>query len=156
MVDGVVGDPDVELAVLGVLGELSTGGRGGSREEVLRELVERGFARDTLENAIDELEESGRLNETHRGQLRAALEIKDIKEVHHMVMAAVELMDPDGKGVLAARLERELTSRGCELDEVLEAIEELVDEGDLLRVGGEVRTSRPKMEDQQRGNFCWR
>ena len=149
MVDGVVDDPDVELAVLGVLGELSTGGRGGSREEVLRELVERGFARDTLENAIDELEESGRLNETHRGQLRAALEIKDIKEVHHMVMAAVELMDPDGKGVLAARLERELTSRGCELDEVLEAIEELVDEGDLLRVGGEVRTSRPKMEDQQ-------
>lgn len=149
MVDGIVGDSDVELAVLNVLGELSTGGRGGSRDEVVRELEERGFARDTLEEVIDELEEGGRLNEAHHGQLRAALEVKDIKEVHHMVMAAVEEMDPGGKGVLNAKLERELTSRGCELDEVREAMEELVDEGDLLREGNDVRTSGPKMDDTQ-------
>jgi len=149
MVDGVMSDPDVELAVLGVLGELSTGGRGGSREEVVRELVQRGFARDTLESVIDDLEESGRLNEAHRGQLRAALEVKAIQEIHHMVIASVEEMDPDGKGVLAARLERALTSRGFELDEVLEAIEELVDEGDLLREGNEIRISGPKLDDDR-------
>ena len=64
-------------------------------------------------------------------------------------MASVEEIDPDGKGVLAARLERELTSRGYELDEVHEAIEELVDEGDLLRKGNEIRTSGPQLDDDR-------
>ncbi len=149
MVDGIVGESDIEMAVLAVLGDLSTGGRGGSRDEVVRELVARGFARDELEEAIDELEESGRLDEGHKGQLRAALDVKDIEEVHHQVAAAVEEMDPDGKGVLAARIERELTSRGLEIDEVREALDELVDRGDLVRDGGEVRHALPLMDHRE-------
>jgi hypothetical protein len=149
MVDGIIGEPDIEMAVLAVLGDLATGGRGGSRTEVIEELVSRGFARDELEEAIDELEEGGRLDEGHKGQLRVALGVGEIEEVHHRLLAAVEEMDPDGKGVLDTRLERELTSRGMEIDEVREALDELVDDGDLVRDGGEVRIALPVMDDRE-------
>jgi hypothetical protein len=143
MVDGIVDEPDVELAVLAVLGDLSTEGRGGSREDVVTTLVDRGFARDEVEQAVDQLIEVGRLDEGHPGQLRAALDVDQIDEVHHQVMAALEEMDPDGVGVLDARLERELTSRGMELEEIEEALDDLVDLGDVIRDGGEVGLARP-------------
>lgn len=149
MIDGVVDEHDVELAVLAVLGELSIGGRGGSRQQIVRILTERGFAEDDIEEAIDDLEESGRIDEGHPGQVRHALDIESIEEVHHQVLAAVEDLDPEGTGVLDARLERELTSRGLELEEVSEALEELVDGGELLRDGGEVRMARPAMDDAE-------
>jgi hypothetical protein len=132
---------------MGVLGDLSTGGRGGSREELITELAARGFARDELEQAIDGLEERGRLDEGHRGQIRSALGVKEIEEVHHQVMAAVDEMGVEGIGVLDARIERELTSRGLELDEVREALDDLVDNGDLVRDGGEVRIALPVMDE---------
>ncbi len=141
MVDGIVEEEDVEAAVLALLGELSTEGRGGSRKDILRRLTSRGFSRDAVEEAIDDLEESGRLEEAHRGQLRPALAQREIMEVHHHVVSVLYEMDPEGRGVLVGRIERELSSRGCELEEVLEAIEELVDDGELLRVGNEVRTA---------------
>ncbi|NIP37096.1 MAG: hypothetical protein GWN18_19125, partial [Thermoplasmata archaeon] len=46
-------------------------------------------------------------------------------------------------GVLDARLERELTGRGLELAEVHQALIDLVDEGDVVRDGGEIRLARP-------------
>jgi SOS response regulatory protein OraA/RecX len=147
MMDGVVDEQDVEMAVLAVLGELSSGGRGGSRQQIVDVLAGRGFAEDDIEEAIDDLEESGRIDEGHPGQVRHALDIEEIEEVHHQVLAAIDDLDPDGKGVLDARLERELTSRGLELPEVREALEELVDGGELLRDGGEVRMARPAMDD---------
>jgi hypothetical protein len=149
MVDGIVDEPDVETAVLGMLGQLSTGGRGAAREDVVGTLVERGFIRDEVLEAIDELEESGRLDEAHQGQLRSALDMADIREVHHLVYAALEEMDTDGTGVLDARLERELTSRGVELEEARQALDDLVDEGEVIRDGGEVRVSRPGVSDRE-------
>ena len=143
MVDGIVEEVDVETAVLGVLGQLSTEGRGGAREDVVTTLTDRGFARDEVEEAIDELVEAGRLDEGRPGQLRAALDVDDIEEVHHQVFAALEEMDINGIGVLDARLERELTSRGMELVEVQEALDDLVDLGDVVRDGAEVRLARP-------------
>ncbi|UCC92988.1 MAG: hypothetical protein JSW25_10080 [Thermoplasmata archaeon] len=144
MVDGFVQEEDLETAVLDVLGGLSTEGRGGSREDVVQTLTGRGLARDEVEEAIDQLVESGRLDEGHGGQLRAALDMEAIEEVHHQVFAALEEMDTDGIGVLDARLERELTSRGLELAEVHEALDDLVDSGDVVRDGGEVRLAGPE------------
>ncbi|NIP37097.1 MAG: hypothetical protein GWN18_19130, partial [Thermoplasmata archaeon] len=74
----------------GVLGQLSTEGRGAARDDVARELTERGFARDEVDEAINDLVERGRLDEGHGGQLRAALDVADIREVHHQVYAALE------------------------------------------------------------------
>jgi hypothetical protein len=148
MVNGVVGTDDIETAVLGTIAELAAGGRGASRRELVGVLVGRGLSRDEVEEAIDELEEDGRLEEGHPGQLRVALGVSDIEEVHHQVVAAVEEMDPDGKGVLDARLGRELVGRGWDLGEVEEAIEELVDSGDLLRDGGEVRLAMTSTDER--------
>jgi hypothetical protein len=139
MVDGIVEEADMETAVLGAMGQLATGGRGAARRDVVNALTGRGFPRDEVEETIDELEEAGRLDEVHGGQLRAALDISDIQEVHHQVYAALEEMDDSGTGVLDARLERELTSRGLELEEVRQAVDDLVDGGDLVRDGAEVR-----------------
>jgi hypothetical protein len=139
MIDGLVDETDVETAVLGVLGDLSTEGRGGARDDVVITLTSRGFARDEVEEAIDILEEAGRLEEGHPGQVRVAMDVEEIEEVHHQVFAALEEMDTEGTGVLDARLEHELTSRGLELEEVREALDDLVDTGDVVRDGGEVR-----------------
>ncbi len=139
MVDDILDETDIETAVLGALGQLATGGRGASKDDVVEALVERGFTRDQVIEALDELEESGRLDEAHRGQLRSALDVADIREVHHLVYAALEEMDTDGTGVLDARLERELASRGLELEEVRQALDDLVDGGDVIRDGAEVR-----------------
>jgi len=147
MMDGVVEESDLETAALSVLAELSTGGRGGARRDVVAALVDRGFSRDEVDEAIDDLVEGGRLDEDHRGQLRPALDAESISEVHHMVVAALEGMDPDGSGLLATRLERELTGRGLELAEVREALDELVDTGDLVRDGAEVRAPRRTSPD---------
>ncbi len=149
MLDGVVEEEDLETAALSVLAELSTGGRGGARKDVVSALVGRGFSRDEVDEAIDDLVEVGRLDEDHRGQLRPALDTEGISEVHHMVVAALEEMDPDGRGALAARLERELTGRGLELAEVREALEELVDSGDVVRDGSEVRAPRRASADRE-------
>jgi len=143
MLDGIVEEADMETAVLGVLSKLSTEGRGGSRKDVVSTLTDRGFARDEVEQAVDQLVEGGSLDEDHRGQLRKALDVETIKEVHHQVFAALEEMDTQGTGVLDARLERDLTSRGMELSEVREALEDLVDIGDVVRDGGEVRLVGP-------------
>jgi hypothetical protein len=139
MVDGIVEESDLETAALAVLGQLSTEGRGGAREDVVVTLTDRGFARDEVEEVIDQLVEAGRLDQGHRGQLRAALDEDAIEEVHHLVFAALEEMDAEGDGVLDARLEMELTSRGLELAELKEALDDLVDTGDVIRDGGEVR-----------------
>lgn len=143
MVDGVIQEADVETAVLGVLAGLSTEGRGGSRADVEATLEGRGLSRDEVDEVIDMLVESGSLDEDHRGQLRKALDVEAIEEVHHLVFAALEDMD-EGSGVLDARLERELASRGLELAEVREALDDLVDTGDVVRDGGEVRLAGPK------------
>lgn len=149
MMDGIVEEADLETAVLGVMGQLATGGRGAARKDVVDALTGRGFPRDEVEEAIDELEEAGRLDEAHGGQLRSALDISDIREVHHQVYAALEEMDDSGEGVLDARLERELTSRGLELEEVRQALDDLVDGGDLVRDGAEVRLARPSSSDRE-------
>jgi polyhydroxyalkanoate synthesis regulator phasin len=106
-------------------------------------LTGRGFARDEVEEVLDELVEAGRLDEDHRGQIRPALDPEAIEEIHHQVFAALEEMDTEGSGVLDARLERELTSRGMELAEVSQALDDLVDTGDVVRDGGEVRLAGP-------------
>jgi hypothetical protein len=87
--------------------------------------------------------EAGRFDEDAAHQLRAALGTFDIQEVHHQVYAALEEMDDEGRGVLDVRLERELVSRGLELAEVRQALTDLVDEGDVVREGGEVRLATP-------------
>jgi hypothetical protein len=144
MMDGIMDTSDVETAVLAVLGQLSTDGRGGSREDVVITLTDRGFARDEVDEVVDELGEAGRLDEDHKGQLRAALDVNAIEEVHHHVFAALEELDTDGIGVLDARLERELTTRGLELAEIREALNDLIDSGDVIRDGGEVKLARPE------------
>lgn len=149
MLDGVVEEEDLETAALSVLAELSTGGRGGARRDVVAALVDRGFSRDEVDEAVDDLVEEGRLDEDHHGQLRPALDTEGISEVHHMVMAALEEMDPEDTGVLAARLEMELTGRGLELDEVREALDDLVDTGDVVRDGAEVRAPRSTSSDRE-------
>ena len=98
MVDGVLGGDDVRTAVLGVLVELSSEGRGGSRDEVVRRLRRLGLPEDEVQEAIDELEESGRLEEARAGQLRPALGEDQIEEVHHQVLSALHLMDQEGQG----------------------------------------------------------
>jgi SOS response regulatory protein OraA/RecX len=143
MLDGIIEESDLETAALGVLGQLSTEGRGGARDDVVQTLTGRGFARDEVEEVLDELVEAGRLDEDHRGQIRPALDPEAIEEIHHQVFAALEEMDTEGSGVLDARLERELTSRGMELAEVSQALDDLVDTGDVVRDGGEVRLAGP-------------
>lgn len=156
MVDGPVSDEDVETAVLSVLSDLSAGGGGGSREEVVQRLIDRGFARDQVEQAIDGLEETGRLDEGHPGRLRQALGTEEIMEAHRHILAAIEDMDPAGEGVLETRMEHELAGRGWELAEVRTALDDLVDTGDVIRRGGEVRLAMamepdPKVRDELLG-----
>ncbi len=146
MVDGVVEETDLETAVLGAISELSSAGRGASREDVVRSLAGRGLDRGEVVETIDGLKEAGRLEEGHPGQLRVALDIETIEEVHHEVVATVEEMDPEGGGVLSTRIARVLADRGWELGEVEEAMEELVDSGELLRDGGEVRLAPSPMD----------
>lgn len=149
MMDTGMDEADLETAVLGELSELGSAGRGASRREVVRRLTSRGLARDEVEEAINELEESGRLEEDHPGQLRPALDVGAIDELHHQVAAAVEEMDAKGTGVMVARVERAVTARGWEIGEVREALEELVDAGELLRDGSDVRLPGGRLNDDQ-------
>jgi DNA-binding IclR family transcriptional regulator len=148
-IEGTLTEDDVGTAVLSVLSELSSGGRGGARDQVIRQLLDQGISKGDIKEAIDTLEESGMLEEAHSGQLRLALDVDAIEEVHHQVIATIEELDPESGGVLDARVERELTGRGWNLVEVKEALNDLVDLGEILRDGGEIRLSGQGEPDEQ-------
>jgi hypothetical protein len=139
MIDGIMDTEDIKTTVLAELGELSTAGRGGSRNDLVKHLTDRGFDREEVEEAIDALEEDGRLEEGHPGQLRPSLGKAEIEEVGDQIVAALEVLDPNDEGVLDARLERRLAERGWDLAEIVEAVEVLIDAGRLSRDGGEIR-----------------
>jgi len=70
MVDGIVQEVDVEEAVLAAVTELSTGGRGSARAAIIARAASGGIPRREVEEAYNELEESGRIEEDPRGPRR--------------------------------------------------------------------------------------
>jgi hypothetical protein len=141
MVDGVVAEGDLEDTILEVISELTGGGRDASTSEVIRLVTDRGIPRDEVEEALEELEESGRLDEGHPGLLRPALAPEEIGQLHSQVLSCLDELDPHRKGVLATHLVRDLSQDGWEVEEVEEAMRELEDSGVILERGGAI--SRP-------------
>jgi len=130
MVDGVVEEADLEEAVLGVVVELSTGGRGASRSAIVDTLVARGLPREEVEEAFTEVEESGRIEDDGHGQVRSTMAGGVATEAHVQVLSAVRAGDT-GRGVLRGAVVRDLEGRGWEVQEVEEAIDELEEAGEV-------------------------
>ena len=130
MVDGVVEEADLEEAVLGVVAELSTGGRGASRRAIVDALVARGLTREDVEEAVTDVEESGRIEDDGHGQVRSVMGGGVAGEAHVQVLSAVRAGDTGG-GVLRGAVVRDLEGRGWEVQEVEEAIDELEEAGEI-------------------------
>jgi hypothetical protein len=130
MVDGVLEEADLEEAVLGTVAELSTGGRGASRKAIVDTLVARGLPREDVEEAVTDVEESGRIEDDGRGQVRSVMGASGAGEAHAQVLSAVRAGD-DGKGILRGAVVRDLEGRGWEVQEVEEAIDELEEAGQI-------------------------
>jgi hypothetical protein len=140
MVDGVLEEADLEEAVLGTLAELSTGGRGASRKAIVDTLVARGLPREDVEEAVTDVEESGRIEDDGRGQVRPVMGASGAGEAHAHVLSAVRAGD-DGKGVLRGAVVRDLEGRGWEVQEVEEAIDELEEAGQIDISGNVLRAA---------------
>ena len=130
MVDGVVEEADLEEAVLGVVAELSTGSRGASRRAIVDTLVARGLPRGDVEEAVTDIEESGRIEDDGHGQVRSVMCGGLAGEAHVQVLSAVRAGDT-GSGVLRGAVVRDLEGRGWEVQEVEEAIDELEEAGEI-------------------------
>lgn len=140
MMDGVVGEADVEEAVLAAVAELSTGGRGARMTDVIEIAASGGLGRGAVKEALVDLEDSGRIEEDRHGQLRVAIGTEQIAQVHGQILAALRDAEvSDGGGLSRAAVIRDLTGRGWEIQEVEEAIEELEDSGELVAEGGRLR-----------------
>ena len=149
MVDGIVQEVDVEEAVLAAVTELSTGGRGSARAAIIARAASGGIPRREVEEAYNELEESGRIEEDPHGQVRPGMAAPAIAEVRAQVLASVRDMDDDGRGVLRASVVRDLVERGWDVDEVEEAIEELEDAGDVVLEGGSMRAAATALRAEE-------
>jgi hypothetical protein len=130
MVDGVVEAADLEEAVLGIVAELSTGGRGTSRRAIVDALVARGLSREDVDEAVTDVEESGRIEDDGHGQVRPVMGGGVAGEAHVQVLSAVRAGDPS-RGVLRGAVVRDLEGRGWEVQEVEEAIDELEEAGEI-------------------------
>ena len=130
MVDGVVEETDLEEAVLGAVAELSTEGRGASRRAIVDTLVARGLPREDVEEAVTDVEESGRIEDDGHGQVRPVMGGGVTSEAHVQVLSTVRAGD-SGRGVLRGAVVRDLEGRGWEVQEVEEAIDELEEAGEI-------------------------
>lgn len=125
---------EVHEQVLSAVRDADDGDRGVLRASVVRDLADRGWEVDEVEEAIEELEDSGDIV-LEGGSMRAAATARRVEEgAHDRVLAIVaSLAEIAGGGARPADVVRRAGAEGLDASAVEEAIEDLVDDGTLSR-----------------------
>ena len=125
---------EVHEQVLAAVRDADDGGRAVPRASVVKDLADRGWEVDEIEEAIEELEDSGDIV-LEGASMRAAVAARRTEEgAHDRVLAIVSsLAEGSGGGARPAEVVRAAGAEGLDSAMVEEALEALLDDGTLSR-----------------------